>query len=217
MDQKKIGMFIASCRKEKGFTQTQLGEKLGVTCKAVSKWECGKNLPDPSLYKPLCSLLGINLIELFEGERIAEQNTIQKADALITTLAKESKQKAVYEKLMLLITSLFLIAGVVLIFLSAAKALSQNASVLCITAGLSFLFIGMLLRVLLWAKRHNRVIKNEGMGFCSALTLAFIVLKLTDTISWPWIWVLFPLWGSVTGIALLLLIIFVIGKAKKKW
>lgn len=217
MEQKKIGAFIASCRKEKGLTQTQLGEKLGVTCKAVSKWETGRCLPDASLYKPLCALLEINLIELFEGERVAEEHTQQKADALIVTLAKESKQKKIYEKIMLLIASLFAVLGVGMLFLSAGRALSQNASILCIAAGLLFLFIGMLLRVLLWAKSHDKVIKNEGMGFCSSLTLAFIILKLTDTISWPWIWVLSPLWGSLSFVALLLLIFFLIGKVKKKW
>ena len=48
MDQAKIGRFIAELRKERKMTQSQLGEKLGVSYKAVSKWETGRNLPDPS-------------------------------------------------------------------------------------------------------------------------------------------------------------------------
>ena len=68
MDQAKIGRFIAELRKERKMTQSQLGEKLGVSYKAVSKWETGRNLPDPSLYKPLCDMLGITLTELFNGE-----------------------------------------------------------------------------------------------------------------------------------------------------
>ena len=44
MNQEKIGKFIASCRKEQGFTQTALAEKLGITDRAVSKWETGRNL-----------------------------------------------------------------------------------------------------------------------------------------------------------------------------
>ena len=50
MNQEKIGKFIASCRKEQGFTQTALADKLGITDRAVSKWETGRNLP----MQPLC-------------------------------------------------------------------------------------------------------------------------------------------------------------------
>lgn len=46
MDQDKIGKFIAECRKEKSFTQAALAEQLGITDRAVSKWERGKNMPD---------------------------------------------------------------------------------------------------------------------------------------------------------------------------
>ncbi|MBO4681895.1 MAG: helix-turn-helix transcriptional regulator, partial [Clostridiales bacterium] len=49
MDQVKIGRFIAECRKAKGLTQAALAEKLGITDRAVSKWETGKSLPDASI------------------------------------------------------------------------------------------------------------------------------------------------------------------------
>ena len=69
MDKIKIGTFIAHCRREKQITQEQLAELLGVTNKAVSKWETGCCLPDASLYEPLCAVLGITISELFAGER----------------------------------------------------------------------------------------------------------------------------------------------------
>ena len=56
MDQVKIGKFIAACRKEKGITQAALAEKLGITDRAVSKWETGKSLPDASIMLELCKL-----------------------------------------------------------------------------------------------------------------------------------------------------------------
>lgn len=59
MDQKKIGGFIAARRKDNGLTQSLLAEKLGITDKAVSKWETGKSMPDISLFGPLCGLLQI--------------------------------------------------------------------------------------------------------------------------------------------------------------
>lgn len=61
MDQKKIGAFIAQCRKEKNLTQMQIAEQLGITNQAVSKWENGRGMPDVSLLQPLCNVLDISL------------------------------------------------------------------------------------------------------------------------------------------------------------
>ena len=54
MDQIKIGKFIASCRKEQGMTQAVLAEKLGISDRAVSKWETGKSMPDSGIMLELC-------------------------------------------------------------------------------------------------------------------------------------------------------------------
>ncbi len=69
MDQKKIGKFIAQLRTERNWTQTELGEKLGVSYKAVSKWENGICLPDASLYNDICKIFKITKDELFAGSR----------------------------------------------------------------------------------------------------------------------------------------------------
>ena len=69
MDQKKIGKFIAELRTEKNLTQTELGERLGVSYKAVSKWENGICLPDASLYNDICNIFKITKDELFAGCR----------------------------------------------------------------------------------------------------------------------------------------------------
>ena len=83
MNQGKIGAFISERRKAKGWTQSQLAEKLGITDKAVSKWETGRSMPDLSLFMPLCTLLEITLNELFAGECISEQNLKEKADEVL--------------------------------------------------------------------------------------------------------------------------------------
>ena len=85
MNQEKIGKFIAKKRKEKNLTQEQLAEKLGVTNKSISKWENGNCLPDSSLYKPLCNILGITLDELFSGEPL-RQTKISKTNESNTLL-----------------------------------------------------------------------------------------------------------------------------------
>ena len=83
MNQKKIGSFIAARRKDEGMTQSQLAEKLGITDKAVSKWETGKSMPDLSLFKPLCELLEITLNELLAGEFISDENLKEKSDKIL--------------------------------------------------------------------------------------------------------------------------------------
>lgn len=80
MDQVKIGILIAQCRKNKKMTQKQLAEKLGVTDKSVSKWENGICLPDVALYKPLCEVLGITLNEFFAGEILSNEAFKKVAD-----------------------------------------------------------------------------------------------------------------------------------------
>lgn len=83
MDQKKIGSFIASRRKDNGLTQSQLAEKLGITDKAISKWETGKSMPDLSLFNPLCDLLQITLNELLLGEFISDENLKEKSNQVL--------------------------------------------------------------------------------------------------------------------------------------
>lgn len=74
MNQLTIGKFIAQKRKEKNLTQKQLAEQLGVSDKTVSKWECGKCMPDYSVVKSLCQELGITVSELMDGEAKADSS-----------------------------------------------------------------------------------------------------------------------------------------------
>ena len=70
MNQEKIGKFISTLRKEKNMTQQDLADKIGVTDRAISKWENGRGLPDLSLLKPLSDELGITINELISGEKL---------------------------------------------------------------------------------------------------------------------------------------------------
>ena len=93
MDQIKIGKFIAECRKNKNMTQAQLAEKVGVTDRAVSKWENGRSMPDSSIMLELCGELGITVNDLLCGERIIMENNQQKNEDLLLNMAKELEQK----------------------------------------------------------------------------------------------------------------------------
>lgn len=72
VDSQKIGQFILEKRKALGYTQQQLAELLGVTNKAVSKWETGEGLPDISLFPVLSEVLGVSVDELLRGGMAAE-------------------------------------------------------------------------------------------------------------------------------------------------
>ena len=110
MDLIKIGKYIASKRKSLGMTQKQLAEKLGMSDKSVSKWERGVCLPDVSVYKELCSILGISLNEFLAGEDIAQENLIQKSETNIIEVIKDNINKEKCLKVMkyiLLVISIF--------------------------------------------------------------------------------------------------------------
>ena len=93
MNQIKIGEFISSQRKMKNLTQAALAEKLGITDRAVSKWERGKGLLDVSLMLDLCEIFGITVNELLSGEEISMENSNQKNEQLLLDMAKELEQK----------------------------------------------------------------------------------------------------------------------------
>ena len=94
MNQEKIGKFIQEKRKEKNLTQSELAEKLGVSNRAVSKWENGLNMPDLSLFKPLCEILGISINELMSAEEINEENYREELEKNMIKLADYNKKKS---------------------------------------------------------------------------------------------------------------------------
>lgn len=96
MDQERIGKFICECRKNKKLTQEELANKLNITYKAVSKWECGKGLPDASIMLELCSILDINVNDLLSGRKIDKDKYVSNAEEnlLILTSQIEKRKRA---------------------------------------------------------------------------------------------------------------------------
>lgn len=92
MDQVKIGKFIAECRKKENMTQMQLAEKLGITDRAVSKWETGRAMPDSSIMLELCGILGINVNDLLSGEVVTMENYNKEMEKKLLELIKEKEQ-----------------------------------------------------------------------------------------------------------------------------
>ncbi len=93
MNQIKTGQFIAVCRKEQGLTQAQLAEKIGVSDRAVSKWENGKALPDASNMLDVCEVLGISVNELLTGERVDQSTYKELAESRLIEIKKLEEWK----------------------------------------------------------------------------------------------------------------------------
>lgn len=93
MNQEKIGKFIASCRKQKNITQQELAEKLGVSDRTIGNWENGRNMPDLSLFKPLCKELDISLNDFLSGEKVAEKEYQERLEEnIINTIDYTNKK-----------------------------------------------------------------------------------------------------------------------------
>ncbi len=94
MDQKKIGRFIAKLRKEKNLTQKEVSEKLGISEKTISKWECGNGLPEVVYMELLCDILGITVNELLVGEYLHVSELLYKLDMSRLELMKQLEFEA---------------------------------------------------------------------------------------------------------------------------
>jgi len=114
MDQAAIGGFITRKRKEKNLTQEQLAEKLGVSNKTVSKWECGKCMPDYYIIESLCGELGVTLAELMQGEE-DEKSIHTYDDREVIEMMKEVRRMKDM-KLFIFGAALFLIGIAMMVF-----------------------------------------------------------------------------------------------------
>ena len=130
MDQIKIGKFIAEMRKEQSLTQIDLAEKLGISNKTISKWECGKGMPDYAVMEGLCEALKINVNELLSGERLPSKEYNKKAEENMMSLIQESSINNKREKrniiLMILGITAVLFAVMGMMVMSGGLASIQN-------------------------------------------------------------------------------------------
>lgn len=118
MNQIKIGKFISSMRKQQGLTQRELADIIGISDKTVSKWECGKGMPEVSLMQPLCEALHINLNELFSGEKLTDADYKNKAEENMMNLAKEKEESKKKIILAHIVVVLVMISSITMILLS---------------------------------------------------------------------------------------------------
>ena len=143
MDQIKIGGFIQEKRRSAGLTQSELGERLGITDRAVSKWENGRAMPDSSLMLPLCDILKITVNDLLCGEVV----TMDKYNKeLENNLLEMIKQKEQADKRLLSVEVFIGITATVvlfaLIFVAAFVQMSNGLRITLIVFGFVLFLAG---------------------------------------------------------------------------
>ena len=80
MDMVKMGSFLAELRKERNLTQAELGEKLGVTNKTISRWETGNYMPSVEMLEELSTMYGMTINELLSGKKLSTEEYKEMAD-----------------------------------------------------------------------------------------------------------------------------------------
>ncbi len=125
MDQRRIGKFISQIRKEKGLTQRELADKLFISDKTISKWECGNGLPEISLMLPLCEILGITVNELLTGKCLTPSEYQQNAEENIMKLIEEKNEAKFRLILEVIVIFLTLVSSITIIMISGMAQLED--------------------------------------------------------------------------------------------
>ncbi len=148
MDQQKIGAFIAECRRKRGYTQLQLSEMLGITDRAISKWETGKSLPDASIMLKLCEILKITVNELLCGEELTMKDYEKEMENRLIEMVKQKEES---DKRLLafewVIAALSLLVLFIPILIAILLPMEEWKAVAFSLSGLLPALIGLLLAV----------------------------------------------------------------------
>ena len=143
MDSIKIGKFIAQTRKQHKLTQAQLAQALHISDKTISKWECGKGLPELSLMLPLCEQLGIGVNDLLSGERVIEADYKKKAEENMMNLMKENTENKKKFALSMINGVITIIAVVALVLLASFLTLPVAVRILLIAMAIATGVLGI--------------------------------------------------------------------------
>lgn len=135
MDTKKIGLFLKQLRNEKGITQEQLGEKIGVSNKTVSRWETGNYMPPVECLNLLSEFYSISINEIVAGERGSAEKFVEMAESNITSTLKElEKEYQNFEKKMVLILAITTILTIIIILLLPMNGIKDIIIMLLVVA-----------------------------------------------------------------------------------
>ena len=158
MEMIKIGRFLQELRREKGMTQEELSEKVGVARRTVSRWETGSNMPDLDILIELADLYEVDLREIFNGERKSEQMNEELKDTVLQVAEYSNEEKRRAAKISLA----YFTAGIVALIIRAVMDLLEMGGTFWtgFLKGAAFgtTLIAMLLGVLYTTGRLEKVI-----------------------------------------------------------
>lgn len=161
MDMQKVGRFLKELRKENNMTQEQLGEKIGVTNKTISRWETGNYMPPVENLKLLSDIYQVSINEILAGERLAQDNYIEAAEENITTALEkmEEKNKRFENHMLIIMVITAILAVAIIVLLPDADKLSSGEKikeiVICVLV-LAMAFITNTLNLVAVALRKGK-------------------------------------------------------------
>lgn len=146
MDIIKTGEFIAKLRKDKGLTQEQFGDKMGVTNKTVSRWETGKYLPPADILILMSELFDVSINELLAGQRLSDDEYKQTAEKNLTEVIRSSsfttkdeidffKKKWLKDHILIMIVIGICVLGVLVVGIILQNPILCSVSVILLLLG----------------------------------------------------------------------------------
>lgn len=159
MDMIKTGSFLQDLRKEKGLTQEQLAEQLGVARRTVSRWETGNNMPDLDILVELADLYSVDLREILSGERKNEQMNEELKETVLQVADYTSEEKARLLKRMhwLFIAGLLGFSTFLIITLLGLESTAPYEAIGSFGLGIAF---GMIILGVIFTGRHAAKIRE---------------------------------------------------------
>ena len=121
MDMIKIGKFLQELRKEKGMTQEQLAEQMGVARRTVSRWETGSNMPDLDVLIDLADLYTVDLREILSGERKNEQMNEEMKETVLQVAEYSNKEKERATK----VVRIYFVEGILALIVNIAMSFME--------------------------------------------------------------------------------------------
>lgn len=178
MNQEKIGLFIAKCRREKNMTQEDLTEKLGVSNKSISRWENGKTMMDISLFEPLCNELDISIIELLNGERINDK----KKDKLYTKTLINYSNKVGSRNKQVILTILFIMSlmPMLLYQFGGMRGVQEISGLIILLSPITIVSI-ILFFLGIWFKFKNKI-TNKILGGIGVVGI--VISEIYEFFTW---------------------------------
>lgn len=178
MNQEKIGLFIAKCRREKNMTQEDLAEKLGVSNKSISRWENGKTMMDISLFEPLCNELDISIIELLNGERINDK----KKDKLYTKTLINYSNKVGSRNKQVILTILFIMSlmPMLLYQFGGMRGVQEISGLIILLSSITIVSI-ILFFLGIWFKFKNKI-TNKILGGIGVVGI--VISEIYEFFTW---------------------------------